>query len=173
MFNKREFIFYGTVGVCQVSEISKPDFSEQDRLYYYLVPKFEKDTTIYIPVGSDKVIMRKIMTRQEAEDFVQSWPAIECKEYSNYRERSQTYKLALQSGDCLQFASMIKEISRLTPARKGRTLSTSERDVAKVARKLLFGELAVALDLPPEEVPDYIQNQSEATDAPANLSISF
>ena len=149
MFKKGEFILYGTVGVCQVEKISRTDFSDNDRLYYYLVPRYEKDTTICIPVDSDKVMMRGIMSRKD----------VECKEYANDRERPQAYKEAIQSGDCLELASMIKEISRMEQSRKGkgRILSVREKDGAKAARRLLFGELAAALDIYPEEVPGYIE----------------
>ena len=53
---------------------------------------------------------------------------------------------------------MIKEISRMEQSRKGkRILSVREKDGAKAARRLLFGELAAALDIYPEEVPGYIE----------------
>ena len=77
MFKKGEYILYGTVGVCQVEGISKPDFSNNDKVYYSLVPKFDQDTTIYIPVDSPKVKMREIMTRQEAEQFILALPSVE------------------------------------------------------------------------------------------------
>ena len=57
MFKKGEYILYGTVGVCQVEGISKPDFSNNDKVYYSLVPKFDQDTTIYTggqPKGKDE-----------------------------------------------------------------------------------------------------------------------
>ena len=137
MFKKGEFILYGTVGVCQVEKISRTDFSDNDRLYYYLVPRYEKDTTICIPVDSDKVMMRGIMSRKDAERFVNAWPDVECKEYANDRERPQAYKEAIQSGDCLELASMIKEISRMEQSRKGkgRILSVREKDGATAAVK--------------------------------------
>lgn len=66
MFEKGDFIVYGTVGVCQVDDISKTDFSDNDKLYYRLIPKFEANRTIGIPVDTTKVMMRSIMTRREA-----------------------------------------------------------------------------------------------------------
>lgn len=158
MFKKGTFILYGTVGVCLVDKISETDFSKDNRLYYYLVPKFERAMTIYTPIDNDKVPMRKIMTRQEAEAFVQGWSEVKCKKYENDRERASTYKQIFQSGSCLELASMIKEISKTEQSRrvKGKLLSIREKDGVKTARKLLFGELATALDIPPEEVSDYI-----------------
>ena len=110
MFKKGEYILYGTVGVCQVEGISKPDFSNNDKVYYSLVPKFDQDTTIYIPVDSPKVKMREIMTRQEAEQFILALPSVEGKQYANDKERPQAYRQILESGDCTQLASMIQEI---------------------------------------------------------------
>lgn len=160
MFEKGDFILYGTVGVCEVNEISKTDFSNSDKLYYYLTPKFETNRTICIPVDTDKVMMRDIMTREEAENFVLLWPDVKCKQYASDRERPQIYKQILQSGSCLELASMIKEISKMELTRKGngRILTIREKDGAKAARKLLFGELGAALDIFPEAVPDYIRD---------------
>ena len=98
MFKKGEYILYGTVGVCQVEGISKPDFSNNDKVYYSLVPKFDQDTTIYIPVDSPKVKMREIMTRQEAEQFILALPSVEGKQYANDKERPQVYRQVLESG---------------------------------------------------------------------------
>ena len=163
MFKKGAFIFYGTVGVCRVNDISSMDFSGNDRLYYSLTPSFENDTTIYIPVDSDKVMMREIMTRQEAEHFVLSWPDIDCPQHANYREQTAAHQQILKSGNSLELGSMIKEISRQTCSgkRSGKPLSGHQRDVIKLAQKLLFGELSVALDIQPEEVPNYIEMQTE------------
>ena len=99
------------------------------------------------------------MTRREAEDFVLTWPEVKCKQYKNDKERLLIYKQIFRSGSCLELASMIKEIAT-TEQRckiKGKFLTIREKDGVKTARKLLFGELAAALGIGPEEVPDYIQ----------------
>lgn len=165
MFEKGDFILYETVGVCQVKEISKTDISNNDKLYYHLIPRFENNWMITIPVDSDKVMMRDIMTRQEAEDFVLTWPNVECKKYTNDKERPRIYKQILQSGDCLELAAMIKEIVNMEQFRreKGKLLSERERSGVSTARKLLFGELATALDICPNDVPDYIHGMTGCT----------
>lgn len=55
---------------------------------------------------------------------------------------------------------MIKEILQMEQSRKskGNALNIRERDGVKTARKLLFGELAAALDIGPDMVPTYIHN---------------
>lgn len=160
LFEKGDFIFYGAVGVCQVDGISKPDFSDNDKLYYRLIPKFEPNRSICIPVDTTKVLMRCIMTRREAQNFILSWPNVQCKGYRNDKERPLIYKQIFQSGSCTELAAMIKEILQMEQSRKskGNALNIRERDGVKTARKLLFGELAAALDIGPDMVPAYIHN---------------
>ena len=91
--------------------------------------KFDNgDTTIYIPVDSPKVKMREIMTRQEAEQFILT-PCLLRESSANDKERPQAYRQILESGDCIELASMIKEISEMEQNRrgKGKPLSIRER----------------------------------------------
>lgn len=87
MLKVGELILYETVGVCRVKEISKLAFLKNDRVYYSIVPVFEKDTVIYVPVDNDKVKIRPVMTRNEAEEFIDQLPFIESKEVPAYIER--------------------------------------------------------------------------------------
>ena len=105
-------------------------------------------------------MMRSIMTRREAQTFIQSWPNVKCKGYRNDKERPLVYKQVFQSGSCTELAAMIKEILQMEQSRKSRgsVLNIREKDGVKTARKLLFGELAAALDIGPDTVPAYIHN---------------
>ena len=68
MFQPGELVVYGTTGVCRVLEIAKPQIRlrERDREYYLLKPLYQ-DGVIYSPVDSEKVAIRPVMTRAEAE----------------------------------------------------------------------------------------------------------
>ena len=57
MFEKGDLILYETAGVCRIEEISRLEFLKNDRVYYSLVPVFEKDSVIYVPVDNEKVKM--------------------------------------------------------------------------------------------------------------------
>lgn len=161
MFKVGEFVIYGTVGVCQIVGITQQEFSGKERNYYLLIPMYDKDTTIYAPVDNTKVNMRRIMTRQDAERFVAHLPTVKSRSYINDKERIQVYKDILSSGDCVDLASMIKEISTSRQQRidNKKTLSEREQTGIKNAKKLLYGELAAALEIVPEQVPDYISDR--------------
>ena len=72
MFEVGEYIVYGCKGVCQVEEITHIDIpgSNKDRLYYVLAPLEDRNGKIYAPTDNAKVAMRKVITRQEAEQLI-------------------------------------------------------------------------------------------------------
>lgn len=70
MFEKKEYIYSETMGVCQVADIVK--LAANNRLgepvsYYLLKSVFDKNKVAYIPVENHQVQLRPLMTRQEAE----------------------------------------------------------------------------------------------------------
>ena len=99
-------MLYETVGVCQVKNVSTLDFLKKDRLYYSICPVFQKDTVIYVPVDNEKVKMRPVMSREEAEEFISELPQIQGIQAENDKERFQMYKQMLFSGDRREWAAM-------------------------------------------------------------------
>lgn len=167
MFEKGDLILYETVGVCRIEEISRLEFLKKDRVYYSLVPVFEKDTMIYVPVDNDKVKMRSIMTREEAESFIGQLPDIESRKEINEKEKAQVYKEILMSGNHRELAAMIKGIFEVGQARKGKgsRLAVRDEENMKRAEKLLYGELAAALGIRPDQVTAYIEDRLDRTAA--------
>lgn len=161
MFEKGAYILYELIGVCRVCEISRLDFLKNNRIYYSIKPVFEKDTVIYVPVDNDKVKMRPIMTKSEAEEFVDGIPDIESCCQMNDKERPKAYKDLLMSGDQLKWASMIKNVFEMRQSRKlkGGKLAIRDEESMKKAEKLLYGELAAALGLEPRQIPEYIESR--------------
>ena len=51
MYKKREYVIYGSSGVCQVGDVTTLDIDNvpKDREYYVLFPK-DNGGTIYVPV---------------------------------------------------------------------------------------------------------------------------
>ncbi|MGN0709116.1 MAG: CarD family transcriptional regulator, partial [Anaerovoracaceae bacterium] len=75
MFSIGDLIVYGGTGVCRVENITKPNFNEFDRdeLYYVLQPLYQTGT-IYAPVDNDKVFMRKVITKERANELIDMIP---------------------------------------------------------------------------------------------------
>lgn len=70
MFEKKEYIYSETMGVCKVADIVK--LSPNNRLgepvwYYQLKSAFDQSKVAYIPVENHQVNLRSLITKEEAE----------------------------------------------------------------------------------------------------------
>ena len=70
MFKEGDFIIYGSNGVCQVEHIGSMDLQgvPGDKMYYTLVPVYEEKSRLFTPVDNHKVVMRPVISKQEACD---------------------------------------------------------------------------------------------------------
>lgn len=69
-FEKKQYIYSETMGVCQVADIVK--LSANGRLgeqvpYYLLKSAFDKSKVAYIPVEKHQVGLRALLSREEAQ----------------------------------------------------------------------------------------------------------
>ena len=70
MYEVGDLIVYGRTGICEVTEITtlKMDGVPKDKLYYILRPVREKRGKVFTPVDNEKIVMRRVISKEEAED---------------------------------------------------------------------------------------------------------
>lgn len=165
MFQPGEKIVYGTTGVCTVQEVTPRDDlpgTAPGTLYYALEP-LSGSGVIYLPVDAP-VFMRPVITRQEAEALVARIPEMAAEAYHqrNLQMLRTHYQEVLQSHDCEKLLEMTMSIhvKEKQAIKAGRKLGQIDARFQKRAEELLWGELAVALEIPVEEVPRYIQEKA-------------
>ena len=159
---------YGSTGVCQVLSVDRqhsPAGPRQERLYYRLKP-LHQDGTIYTPVDNDKVIMRPVISRQEAEaliDAIPSLPPMTCRAATT-QALTQQYQAAVRRGDCRSLMELTLSIQakRRQAEAQNRRLGLVDERFMKQAERLLFGELSAALGIPYEQVQPYIARRMAA-----------
>jgi CarD family transcriptional regulator len=167
MFQPGDLVVYGTTGVCRVETISTPNSRGPDRhkQYYQLNPLYQ-DGFIYAPVDGIKVPVRAVTTREEAEELIDQIPHIQAEAYRapTMQALAQYYQSAIRNCNCRSMLELIMSIyakQRQAEARKRRLGMVDERYM-KQATRLLHGELAVALDIPYEQVEPYIAQRLAA-----------
>ena len=98
MFEKGEYVVYGSKGVCRIQEISHVDIPgvDQKRLYYIMHPVQNSGQTLYLPTDSTKAVIRRVMTKEEANRLIHDIPSIKKLEVPNEKQREASYKQALQ-----------------------------------------------------------------------------
>ncbi len=163
MFEKGETVYYGTAGVCKVNDICRSPFDKNDdRMFYVLEPSdFNTGTIIYAPVNNDKVMLRPLMTENEAESLISSVATLPLIEIVNEKQRREEYRNAMRNGTPESLAMVIKTIHYRKS--KGNTekkrMSDTDTEFDKVARRALFGELSAALNISASEIESRINEQ--------------
>lgn len=166
MFQIGELVVYGSTGVCRVEGISGLDQPGEDRgKRYYLLKPLWQEGMIYAPVDSEKVPMRPVMGRAEAEaliDRMPDIPAAACRG-NTAQALAQQYQSAVRDGGHQALIQMMKAIhhKRGVAESKNRRLGMVDERYMKQAERLLYGELATALDIGFDEVEPYIASRIE------------
>lgn len=162
MFEKGQIIMCGGHGVCRVVNITGNPVDRKDlkRKYYVLEPMFEKASTVYTPVDNDKVIMRRIMTKEEADELAGKVTQIDTVWIQDEKTREQMYKDAIRTYDCRSLVQIIKTLymRRQSRLQEGKKVLSSDEQYLRKAEELLYSEMSVALSIPREEVESYIKN---------------
>ncbi|MEG2138036.1 MAG: CarD family transcriptional regulator [Oscillospiraceae bacterium] len=167
MFRPEDLIIYGSSGVCRVAEVGEPTgmSGDRDKLYYKLSPVYSTET-IFTPVDTG-VFMRPVISRDEAEELVAQIPSIQSDAYSNgnLMRLREHYDEILQTHSCKALVEMIKSIFTKNEGitQNGKKLGQIDQRYWKRAEELLYGELAVALEIPRDDVVKYIETANEPT----------
>lgn len=162
MYEVGQLIVYGASGVCRVEAVEHPTFvpkEMKDRLYYRLKPLYDQGT-LYTPVDTANTL-RPVITREEADALIRSIPQIEPVPCASHSPQllGEHYKSFFQSHRCEDLMTLLKTIySKLRRSANPRAASKTDQHYLKKAEELLYNELAVALELPVDEVKPYIVN---------------
>lgn len=156
-----DLVVYGGEGVCRVESIGRSAISCADptREYYTLAPLYHTGQVI-TPVDT-RVLMRPIMTTQEAEAFVAALPALDAESTTELSQRAtrEHYQAVVTSYNCTRIAAFMKLLhnKRMAAIKSGKKVSQLDERYAKRAEDNLYGELAAALGIGKDDVLAYIR----------------
>lgn len=156
MFSKGDMVVYGRTGVCTVEDICEKEFSRgKTRLYYTLKPVYQQNNVIYAPVDSERVSMRGILSKPQAERLVESIPEIRERVLACPENGESDSAASADCLDCNMLAeTAIRIHNRKAELRKSKKkLGFSEEKQLRNTEELLFGELAVVFKVLPEQIP--------------------
>ncbi|MFA9462654.1 MAG: CarD family transcriptional regulator [Velocimicrobium sp.] len=160
MFEVGDYIIYGNNGVCKVDKIGTMDVSgtPKGRLYYTLSPVYAKGSTVFTPVDNKKVMMRPVISKEEAWKLIDDMNNIDTLWISDERRREECYKDALKSCDAREWIKIIKTlyIRKKSRVAEGKKVTTSDQKYLRMAEDSLFGELAIPLEMDKSKVEDFI-----------------
>ncbi len=165
MFEKGEYVVYGSGEVCRVEEKTVRCFDGVNKNEYYkLSPVEYRNSAYYVPVKSADAEIRRILTKEEIFEIIDSIPQAETVWYNDKNERKGYFEAILKSDDLMGLVSVIKSLyeERERRTEKGSRLIAADEKTFSAAEHILHGEFAFVLGIKENEVGAFIGNRLKA-----------
>ena len=160
MFKIGDYVAHYKEGVCEVMSIGKLNIScsDKEKEYYTLKPLYDAGGTLYTPVDNEKRQIREVISGEEAQALIDDMLNIEMIGVADEKRRELSNKEALLRNQCRDWISLIKTsyIRKMNRLASGKKVINVDDKYLNIAEKFLYGEFAVALGLPKDEVKGYI-----------------
>ncbi|MBP9996902.1 MAG: CarD family transcriptional regulator [Lachnospiraceae bacterium] len=161
MFEVGEYVVYGNKGVCQIKSIGHIDLPgvSEDKLYYTMSQVYLKGSTIFTPVESEQKVLRKVISKEEAESLIGEIKNIKPEWIRDDKVRERNFTDALRKADCKELCEMMIVLQNRKKERiaDGKKATSTDERYFHAAEDILFGELGISLGIKKEEVRDYIE----------------
>lgn len=165
MFEVGEYIVYGVKGVCRIEDITHIDIpgADKNRLYYVLSPMGNVSGTIYAPTDNPKITMRRIISKEEANQLIKELPDIELLWVPDDKQREAKYKEAMNTCDYRAWVSIVKTLYLRKQERiaQGKKITALDERYMRNVENELYSELSLSLGIPKDEMEEYIREQLE------------
>lgn len=164
MFKPGDYVIYGTNGLCQIKEVTTLSFSEDERLYYCLTPVDDEGSQLFVPVGQNKVVMRKPVSIEEIDEIMNSIPELDEIRSTSDRAREEKYKEVMKKDDCREWMRLLKTmyVRKKTRSAEGRKMTAMDERYTKAAKQSLFSELSFVLQKDKTDIENYITEKFES-----------
>jgi CarD family transcriptional regulator len=149
-------VVYPQHGVATIQKIEDKDVLGEKQSYLVLELD-EGDLTLMVPASSvEEVGIRNLIGKDQVEEVLRVLRKGKITDGAdNWSRRFKANSEKLKSGDVQMVAEVVRNLS-IRDRQKG--LSTGERRMLNRARKILSGEIAVALKLDAEEAESVLED---------------
>ncbi|MFV0344031.1 MAG: CarD family transcriptional regulator [Anaerocolumna sp.] len=146
-----DYIIYGSNGVCKVENVGmlNKEGIPKDKKYYTLIPAYTRGNRIFTPVENPKVVIRPVISKEEALTIIEAMENIEVLDIAEDRRGEEVLKEVLGKYDCLETAKIFKTLyyKKLLRLGQGKKQSTRDDKYLNFAKDNLVKEMALSLGL--------------------------
>ena len=165
MFKVGDYVVYGNKGVCEVRDIGTIDIPgmPSDRQYYTLAQIYTRGSTIFTPVDNKNTVLRKILSKEEAQILIEDIQNMKPVWVQNDKEREQKFTEALRAADSRGLFEMIIALYQRRERRlaDGKKATSTDERYFHAAEEILYGELGMSLGIAKDQVKEYIMKEVE------------
>lgn len=154
MFIIGDHIIYSAHGLCRIDDIRDETVSGVTKKYYKLHPLENTRVTISTPVDNEKVVMLKLLQKEQALEIIETFKQPGAEWDSQPNSRLKQYSQLINTGDRMQIAKVINTLMRKKFEAQLEKKTFYERDYRLLnnTQIILFQELARSLDTSFEEI---------------------
>ena len=160
MYKINDDVVHKSAGVCYVFDIVTQNFGNGNTTYYLLRPKVpsvvNKALEIFLPVEKEELFIRKPLNKNEAMNLIRLIPSFERIWIADAKTRKQKFEEIYQSGDMKGLCQLVK-LLYAEPEFFAKPMSLTDKNFLLKIRTNVFDEFAVALEIAPTEVEEFIK----------------
>ncbi len=159
MFQLEQIVMHPTAGVCKIETTEKKFFSRtQWQEYFVLKPVFTSNTTLFLPIDSNKVGVRELLGADELKNILDSVDFSETLWINNDNSRHEAFLEIMKSKNTAKIIQMIIEIKQMELLRiaDGKNLRVTDAKVLKEAEKIIYEEVAFVFDIELEKAKQMV-----------------
>lgn len=144
--------------ICKITKIVKNFRLGED--YYTLVPIDDSSLVIHTPVLDKRGLIRNVISKDTTEVLIQKIPDIKVIEFSDDHALEGEYIKLINSGKHEDLLRIIKTTFLRKEEKEsiGKKVSEKDKNYFKLAEKLFYSELSIALNKTFQETKKYIED---------------
>lgn len=172
MFAVNDIVMYGNTGVCKIVDIRLEKFSKKECMYYILKPVATENSTVYCPVDTDKIKIRRLLSKSEINELIRLMPDTETEWVESDAERKEKFGAVLKEGEPKELVKLLKTLhfNQTEKLRLGKKFHACDEKIMKEAEKILHGEFAHVLHIGIEEVVPFIMGELDKSEGMSNAA---
>lgn len=102
MFQKKDYIYSESMGVCLVADVTNLAPKNGNAVSYYVLKSvYQKDKVAYIPVENHTVELRDLITPDEAREISETWQLPENEDLRRQLEEFADFEMQFKMADTL------------------------------------------------------------------------
>ena len=163
MYSIHTQVIYGASGVCEIIDIRREKFAQEEKEYYVLRPIGSSGSTIFVPVDNPELTgrMKKLLNSEEIHALLQG-PVKDYPWIKDNRIRSEKYRQTLDKGDREELLALIRRIwaEKQIRMEQGKKLWALDENALARAEKILYDEFSLILAEDRDAITAKLRGQS-------------
>lgn len=161
MYQIGDRVVYGIQGICCVTGFEEKTVDRKSVSYLVLEPVNRDGARYMVPTHNEKAMakLRPLLSRQDMEALLTSDEIRQDNWIRDENQRKLLYRELISGGDRMALLRMVHSLylNRKAQTAAGKKIHLADENFLRDAEKLLCGEIAVVMEMEPEQAGNYLR----------------